>query len=118
MIKEKIYVKDKVDGQQHCISGDEHFYLIEVTDIYSKNVEVGVDGMLEWLRNTRREFIKLLDDAFKKGVLTQKEREVLYWRNIDWIMLEDCGKKLSVTRERIRQIEAKALEKLRCYEKN
>lgn len=78
--------------------------------------ECKMDCMLEWLRNTRREIIKVLNDSFKNGVLTQKERDVLYFRNIDWNSLENCAKQFGVTRERIRQIEAKALEKIRCTE--
>lgn len=113
-MSEKLYIKDKVDGQQHCLSGDESFYLIDVTENYSKNIECKMDCMLEWLRNTRREIIKVLDDSFIKGILTQRERDILYFRNIDWNSLENCAKQFKVTRERIRQIEAKALEKIRC----
>lgn len=57
--------------------------------------------------------VKLLDAALKRGLLTQKERDVLYRREIDWNSLETVAKHFGVTRERIRQIEAKALEKLR-----
>ena len=112
-MKERLYIKDKVDGQQHCLSGDESFYLIDVTDQYSKMVEVPIEGMLEWLKNTRREIIKMLDTCIEEGLLKQKERDVFYFRHIDWNSLENCGKQFCVTRERIRQIEAKVLEVLR-----
>ncbi|PIR37941.1 MAG: RNA polymerase sigma factor RpoD [Candidatus Zambryskibacteria bacterium CG10_big_fil_rev_8_21_14_0_10_42_12] len=53
--------------------------------------------------------------------LPEKEREILELRYgmVDGIThtLEEVGKKFGVTRERIRQIEAKALEKLRNNEK-
>lgn len=65
------------------------------------------------LRNARREIIKILDMGFEFGVLAQKERDIMYYRYIDWNSLENCGKKFGVTRERIRQIEAKAMKKIR-----
>jgi len=53
--------------------------------------------------------------------LTPKERKILEMRNglDDGInhTLEEVGKEFGVTRERIRQIEAKALEKIRQHEK-
>ena len=53
--------------------------------------------------------------------LPEKERKIIQMRNglEDGIYhtLEDVGKEFGVTRERIRQIEAKALEKMRTHEK-
>ena len=53
--------------------------------------------------------------------LPQKEKKIIEMRNglIDGVYhtLEDVGKEFGVTRERIRQIEAKALEKMRSHEK-
>lgn len=31
--KENFYIKDKYDGQEYCISGEKHFYLINANDI-------------------------------------------------------------------------------------
>jgi RNA polymerase primary sigma factor len=49
--------------------------------------------------------------------LAPKERKVLRMRfgldNVDDHTLEEVGKQLEVTRERVRQIEAKAMNKLR-----
>jgi RNA polymerase primary sigma factor len=54
--------------------------------------------------------------------LTYKERKIIEMRTglIDGInhTLEEVGKEFGVTRERIRQIEAKAYEKIRQYEKS
>ena len=53
--------------------------------------------------------------------LPEKERKIIEMRNglADGIYhtLEDVGREFGVTRERIRQIEAKALEKMRQHEK-
>ena len=62
---------------------------------------------------------KILQEQIEQilGELTEKEREVLRMRHgLDdgnSRTLEEVGKKFRVTRERIRQIEAKALEKIR-----
>lgn len=62
---------------------------------------------------------KLLQ-VYKKVDLTERERGILDMRFgfEDGIThtLEEVGKQFNVTRERIRQIEAKALEKIRMYE--
>ncbi len=47
--------------------------------------------------------------------LSVREREVIELRWRDGKTCDDCGKVFSVTRERIRQIEAKALKKLSFY---
>jgi RNA polymerase primary sigma factor len=53
--------------------------------------------------------------------LSEKERKILEMRHglLDgtYHTLEEVGKEFGVTRERIRQIEAKALEKIRQHEK-
>ena len=66
---------------------------------------------------------RILSDQIKEilGDLSPKEREILEMRHglVDGVMhtLEEVGAKFGVTRERIRQIEAKALEKIRQHEK-
>lgn len=47
------------------------------------------------------------------ATLTVKERAVMRLRFEDDLTLEECGEMLGVTRERVRQIEIKALRKLR-----
>jgi len=37
--KERYYIKDKSDGQEYCISGEKHFYLIDVTDTVKESRE-------------------------------------------------------------------------------
>ncbi|MDD5089753.1 MAG: sigma-70 family RNA polymerase sigma factor [Candidatus Wallbacteria bacterium] len=64
-------------------------------------------------------FDKVLKDQIDKALktLSPKEREVIIWRfglnDGEPLTLEEIGKKLAVTRERVRQIEDKALKKLR-----
>ena len=66
---------------------------------------------------------RILADQLKEILeeLSPKEREILKLRHglEDGIYhtLEEVGKKFGVTRERIRQIEAKALERIRTHEK-
>jgi RNA polymerase primary sigma factor len=66
---------------------------------------------------------RILSDQIKEILndLSPKERKILEMRHglIDGIMhtLEEVGKEFGVTRERIRQIEAKAHEKIRYHEK-
>jgi RNA polymerase primary sigma factor len=50
-----------------------------------------------------------------KLVLSPKERRILKWRNVDSLTLEEVGRKLGVNRERVRQLEAKAKERVRLY---
>ena len=60
--------------------------------------------------------MEIIDD------LTDREKEIITLRFglRDGVThtLEEVGKKFGVTRERIRQIEAKALEKIREHEKS
>ncbi len=132
-MKQRYYIKDKVDGQQHCLSGNEQFYLIDVTEELmeadkSQKILGGLNGMnylavdrdsltfdeARHLHHISRGVIaEMLELALKHGDISQKERDIVYFRGIDWNSLETTGKKYGVTRERIRQIEAKVSEKLR-----
>ncbi|MBI3633068.1 MAG: sigma-70 family RNA polymerase sigma factor, partial [Candidatus Vogelbacteria bacterium] len=67
---------------------------------------------------------RILSDQIKDILndLSPKERKILEMRHglIDGVMrtLEEVGKEFGVTRERIRQIEAKAHEKIREHDKS
>ena len=54
----------------------------------------------------RAEVVRLL------SVLNQRQREVIVLRFVHELTLEQCGEHFGVTRERIRQIQMKAMEKL------
>ncbi len=72
------------------------------------------NGIEDYLDNTV--YTELRNDLEKTTILTDRERAVLKMRfGFDGkvMTLEEVGKKFNVTRERIRQIETKALKKLR-----
>ena len=116
----------------------EKIYQIEKIDQDTVSLEspVGSDGEDEG-KSVLGDFIKddkilspdqevsrrILADQLKEILeeLSPKEREILKLRHglEDGIYhtLEEVGKKFGVTRERIRQIEAKALERIRTHEK-
>ena len=75
------------------------------------NAETPEDHMME------EALVKALDEALER--LTDREEKVLRMRHglLDGknYTLEEVGKEFGVTRERIRQIESKALRKLRSY---
>ena len=65
------------------------------------------------LRNLRE---VLRQELNKTRILNLKERRMLRMRFVDKMSLEEVGKIFNVTRERVRQIEAKSIEKLRISE--
>ena len=109
--------KDEVVSMNRRLSGKE----------FSLNSPIGEDGD-EWqdwlvdkeldhdLKFAQQEEMKqrkdLLSDSIK--ILNDREKEILYARrlNDEPITLEDLSKKYKISRERIRQIENKAFEKL------
>ena len=112
--------KDEVVSMNRRLSGKE----------FSLNSPIGEDGD-EWqdwlvdkeldhdLKFAQQEEMKqrkdLLSDSIK--ILNDREKEILYSRrlNDEPITLEDLSKKYKISRERIRQIENKAFEKLQKH---
>ena len=112
--------KHEVVSMNRRLSGKEH----------SLNTQVGEDGD-EWqdwlvdkeldqeLKYTQQEEIEqrknLLSDSIK--ILNDREKEILYARklNDEPTTLEDLSKKYKVSRERIRQIENKAFDKIQRH---
>jgi RNA polymerase sigma-32 factor len=112
--------KEEVISMNRRLSGKE----------FSLNAQVGEDGD-EWqdwlvdkeldhdLKFAHQEEMSqrkdLLKDAIK--ILNDREREILYSRrlNDEPTTLEDLSKKYKISRERIRQIENKAFEKLQKH---
>ena len=114
---EKIYMIEKID--QGTISlespvGDEDDGKSTLSDFVADDKIVAPDQQSN-RRIIRDQLTEILAD------FPPKEKKIIEMRNglLDGIYhtLEDVGKEFGVTRERIRQIEAKALEKMRQHEK-
>ena len=112
--------KEEVVSMNRRLSGKE----------FSLNAKVGEDGD-EWqdwlvdkeldhdLKFAHQEEMEQRKDLLKDSIkiLNDREREILYSRrlNDNPITLEDLSKKYKISRERIRQIENKAFEKLQKH---
>ncbi len=81
---------------------------MELTDIYPLNLARAIFDSVE---EARKVYIPGISAAL--ATLTEREQGVIMHRFQRKLTLEQCGKEYGVTRERIRQIEAKALRKLR-----
>ncbi len=117
-IAQKLNVKkDEVVSMNRRLSGKES----------SLNAPIGEDGdeWQDWLTDkgmdqelkfAQKEEMDQRKDLLKDSIkiLNDREKEILYARrlNDDPITLEDLSKKYKISRERIRQIETKAFEKL------
>ncbi|MEN9649357.1 MAG: hypothetical protein RL094_324 [Candidatus Parcubacteria bacterium] len=113
---EKIYTIEKID--QNTVSLDTP--VGEDDDKSTYGDFIADDRILSPDQESSR---RILADQVREilGDLSEKEREILALRHglTDGIQhtLEEVGKMFGVTRERIRQIEAKAHEKIRQHEK-
>ena len=101
-------------GEMYCIFKD--YSSIDFTQaVQYARLRRAVLGEIKPFDGTLQEFVAIVDDAF--STLTERENTVLKLRFgfVDGTpkLLEEVGKEFCVTRERIRQIEAKALRKLR-----
>lgn len=101
MIKE--YSKGYRDGYNDALRN------ADIYSFYPYNIIVECEGETEY-DITPKELKKCIADN-----LTDRESQVIEYRFHQNLSLEDTGKKFGVTKERIRQIEAKALRKLRHY---
>ena len=114
---EKIYMIEKIDQGTVSLEtpvGDEDDSKSTLSDFVADEKITAPDQDSN-RRIIRDQLAEILAD------LPPKEKKIIEMRNglIDGIFhtLEDVGKEFGVTRERIRQIEAKALEKMRQHEK-
>lgn len=114
---EKIYMIEKIDQGTVSLEspvGDEDDSKSTLGDFVADEKIVTPDQESN-RRIIRDQLQEILAD------LPPKEKKIIEMRNglLDGIYhtLEDVGKEFGVTRERIRQIEAKALEKMRQHEK-
>lgn len=92
--------------------------ILVLEHIWPWNVAMEV-FFLHWEKPGDDEKRSVLSRVYTPGLLeametlTEREQDVLTYRYRDGLTLEETGEKYHVTRERIRQIEAKALRKLR-----
>ena len=120
-IADKLNVnKEEVISMNRRLSGKE----------FSLNTQVGEDGD-EWqdwlvdkeldhdLKFAHQEEMEQRKDLLKNSikVLNERERDILYFRRLidNPTTLEDLSKKYKISRERVRQIENKAFEKLQKH---
>ena len=100
--------------------------MLEFQELLSLNSSIGEDIFLEDIvSSVNSEFLEdeIIDGMFKDGlnkrldVLSPREKEIIIMRyGLDGDenkTLEEVGKKFNITRERVRQLEKKALEKLK-----
>ncbi len=114
---EKIYMIEKIDQGTVSLEtpvGDEDDSKSTLSDFVADEKITAPDQDSN-RRIIRDQLQEILAD------LPPKEKKIIEMRNglLDGVFhtLEDVGKEFGVTRERIRQIEAKALEKMRQHEK-
>lgn len=114
---DKIYMIEKIDQGTVSLEspvGDEGDSKSTLGDFVADDKIIAPDQESN-RRIIRDQLAEILAD------LPFKEKKIIEMRNglIDGVFhtLEDVGKEFGVTRERIRQIEAKALEKMRQHEK-
>ena len=81
----------------------------EITSYWPYNLAIAVAG------GTDERFFQVYVPGIMEslGELTDRERNVLKMRFMSGMTLEECGKEIGTQRERVRQVEAKALRKLR-----
>ena len=81
----------------------------EIASYWPYNLAIAVAG------GTDEEFFQVYVPGIMEslGELTDREQNVLKMRFMSGMTLEECAKAINVGRERIRQVEAKALRKLR-----
>lgn len=100
--------------------------MLEFQELLSLNSSIGEDIFLEDIVSSENsEFLEdeIIDGMFKEGlnkrldVLSPREKEIIVMRyglnGEPNKTLEEVGKKFNITRERVRQLEKKALEKLK-----
>ena len=110
MKKEEIYKKIEKVWERYRLSGKKKLWKIDIAGWNEQGLLIG-----ELIREHKREFAKKLQEfgLIDLRDLIPREQKVLWMRFMEFKTYEEVGKEFGVTRERVRQIEIKALERLR-----
>lgn len=109
MKKEEIYKKIEELWERYRLSGKRKLWKIDIAGWHKQGLLIG-----ELIREGKKEIAKKLQEfgLIDLRGLTPREQKVLQMRFMDLKTYKEVGKEFGFTRERIRQIEVKALEKL------
>lgn len=87
-------------------------------DIKKYRDSLNYETAKQMLITARGVLVEMLDLAFEYGDISQRERDVMYYRLIDWHSLGDTGYEFGITKGRINQIEFKVEMILQNLTKN
>ena len=110
MKKEEIYKQIEDLWESYRLSGKKKLWKIDIVGWHKQGLLIR-----ELIKESKKEFAQRLqmEGIINLTDLSPREQKTLEARFIELKNLEETGKDFGVTRERIRQIESKALEKLR-----
>ena len=99
--------------ERYRLSGKKKLWKIDIAGWHEQELLIS-----EIVREGKKEFASKLKELGiinlnAVGEFSVREKEILEARFFELKNLEEVGKKFGVTRERVRQIETKALERLR-----
>lgn len=109
MKKEEIYKKIEDLWERYRLSGKKKLWKIDIAGWKEQGLLIN-----ELIREHKKEFAQTLKEygLINLNGLTPREQKVLEMRFLEFNSLEETSKEFRVTRERIWQLEAKAIGKL------
>ena len=108
-MEKEIYKKIDELWEKHRLSMRPKLWRFDIVGHNELNILIG-----ELIRIKKKDYLRQIYEQglFAWRDLMPKEQKVLELRFIEFKNLEEVGKEFGVTRERVRQMEARALEKL------
>lgn len=114
-------VSDEASNRVDQVSGRE-YYCLDIYDIYPYNVFYAMfkEPFNEFPNDIKTIYHinPAIFDKNMRNLLTEREYAVIQLRFRQGMNLDEAGREYGVTRERIRQVEAKAMRRLRRYAKS